>query len=84
MLERVRAIVPDSFLLVPGVGSQKGSLEEVALHGLNNQCGLLVNASRSIIYADNTEAFASGAAADAEKLRHQMADILIKNKLVEA
>ena len=84
MLERVRAIVPDSFLLVPGVGSQNGSLEEVALHGLNNQCGLLVNASRSIIYADNTEAFASGAAAEAEKLRHQMADILIKNKLVEA
>ena len=84
MLERVRAIVPDSFLLVPGVGSQNGSLEEVASHGLNNQCGLLVNASRSIIYADNTEAFASGAAAEAEKLRHQMADILIKNKLVEA
>ena len=84
MLEQVRAIVPDSFLLVPGVGSQNGSLEEVALHGLNNQCGLLVNASRSIIYADNTEAFASGAAAEAEKLRHQMADILIKNKLVEA
>ena len=84
MLERVRAIVPDSFLLVPGVGSQNGSLEEVALHGLNNQCGLLVNASRSIIYADNTEAFASGAAAEAEKLRHEMADILIKNKLVEA
>ena len=84
MLERVRAIVPDSFLLNPGVGSQNGSLEEVALHGLNNQCGLLVNASRSIIYADNTEAFASGAAAEAEKLRHQMADILIKNKLVEA
>ena len=84
MLERVRAIVPNSFLLVPGVGSQNGSLEEVALHGLNNQCGLLINASRSIIYADNTEAFASGAAAEAEKLRHQMADILIKNKLVEA
>lgn len=84
MLEQVRAIVPDSFLLVPGVGSQNGSLEEVALHGLNNQCGLLINASRSIIYADNTEAFASGAAAEAEKLRHQMADILIKNKLVEA
>ena len=84
MLERVRAIVPESFLLVPGVGSQNGSLEEVALHGLNSQCGLLVIASRRFIYADNTEAFASGAAAEAEKLRHQMADILIKNKLVEA
>ena len=84
MLERVRAIVPDSFLLVPGVGSQNGSLEEVALHGLNNQCGLLINASRSLIYAETTEAFASDAAAEAEKLRHQMAYILIKNKLVEA
>ena len=84
MLRQVRAIVPDSFLLVPGVGSQNGSLEEVALHGLNSMCGLLVNASRSIIYADSTEAFASGAAAEAEKLRHQMAEILIKNKLVEA
>lgn len=83
MLERVRAIVPDSFLLVPGVGSQNGSLEEVARYGLNDQCGLLVNASRSIIYADNTEAFASGAAAEAERLRRQMADILIKGKLVE-
>ena len=83
MLERVRAIVPDSFLLVPGVGSQNGSLEEVARYGLNDQCGLLVNASRSIIYVDNTEAFASGAAAEAERLRRQMADILIKSKLVE-
>ena len=84
MLERVRAIVPDAFLLVPGVGSQNGSLEDVARFGLNSQCGLLVNASRSIIYADTTEAFANTAGAEAEQLRRQMADILIKNKLVEA
>lgn len=84
MLERVRAIVPDAFLLVPGVGSQNGSLEDVARYGLNEECGLLVNASRSIIYADNSEAFASSAAAEAENLRRQMAEILIKNKLVEA
>ena len=84
MLERVRAIVPDAFLLVPGVGSQNGSLEDVARFGLNSQCGLLVNASRSIIYADNTEAFANAAAAEAEVLRRQMAEILIKNKLIEA
>ena len=84
MLERVRAIVPDAFLLVPGVGSQNGSLEDVARFGLNSQCGLLVNASRSIIYTDSTEAFANAAGAEAEKLRRQMADILIKNKLVEA
>lgn len=84
MLERVRAIVPDAFLLVPGIGSQNGSLEDVARFGLNSQCGLLVNASRSIIYADSTEAFSNAAGAEAEKLRRQMADILIKNKLVEA
>ena len=84
MLERVRAIVPDAFLLVPGVGSQNGSLEDVARFGLNSPCGLLVNASRSIIYADSTEAFANAAGAEAEQLRRQMADILIKNKLVEA
>ena len=84
MLERVRAIVPDAFLLVPGVGSQNGSLEDVARFGLNSQCGLLVNASRSIIYADSTEAFANAAGAEAEQLRRQMADIPIKNKLVEA
>jgi len=73
-----------AFLLVPGVGSQNGSLEDVARFGLNSQCGLLVNASRSIIYADSTEAFANAAGAEAEQLRRQMADILIKNKLVEA
>ena len=84
MLGRVRAIVPDAFLLVPGVGSQNGSLEDVARFGLNSQCGLLVNASRSIIYADNTEAFANAAAAEAEALRRQMAEILIKSKLIEA
>lgn len=84
MLERVRAIVPDAFLLVPGIGSQNGRLEDVARFGLNSQCGLLVNASRSIIYADSTEAFANAAGAEAEQLRRQMADILIKNKLIEA
>lgn len=84
MLERVRAIVPDHFLLVPGVGSQNGSLEEVAKYGLNDYCGLLVNASRSIIYADSSEAFASAAAEEAQRLRRQMADILIKSKLIEA
>lgn len=84
MLERVRAIVPEHFLLVPGVGSQNGSLEEVTKYGLNDHCGLLVNASRSIIYADSSEAFASAAAEEAQRLRRQMADILIKSKLIEA
>lgn len=84
MLERIRLIVPNHFLLVPGVGSQNGSLEEVAKYGLNDQCGLLVNASRSIIFADNTEAFAIKAADEAEKLRSQMAEILLKAGLIEA
>ncbi len=83
MLERIRAIVPDHFLLVPGVGSQNGSLEEVVQYGLNSQCGLLVNASRSIIYADNSESFAMHAAEEAEKLRRQMAELLFQYKLVE-
>lgn len=83
MLERIRQIVPNHFLLVPGVGSQNGSLEEVAEYGMNAECGLLVNASRSIIFADATEAFALKAAEEAEKLRRQMTDLLIKHKVIE-
>ncbi len=84
MLERVRLIVPNHFLLVPGVGSQNGSLEEVAQYGLNSQCGLLVNASRSIIYAGDTESFAMRAAEEAEKLRRQMSELLYQHKLIES
>lgn len=83
MLERIRMIVPDHFLLVPGVGSQNGSLEEVARYGLNDSCGLLVNASRSIIFADDSESFAIRAAEEAEKLRSQMTEILLRAKLIE-
>lgn len=83
MLERVRMIVPHHFLLVPGVGSQNGSLEEVARYGLNECCGLLVNASRSIIFADGGESFALKASEEAEKLRKQMTQILIQAKLIE-
>ena len=57
MLKDIRKIVPDHFLLVPGVGAQGGSLEEVARYGMNSKCGLLVNSSRGIIFADNTENF---------------------------
>ena len=74
--------MPSSLSLA--LARRTGSLEDVARFGLNSQCGLLVNASRSIIYADNTEAFANAAAAEAEALRRQMAEILIKNKLIEA
>ena len=72
MLTTVRRIVPNSFLLVPGVGAQGGSLEEVCKHGLNKDCGLLVNSSRGIIYASNGEDFAERAAEEACKLQKQM------------
>jgi orotidine-5'-phosphate decarboxylase len=75
-LSRVRALVPDSFLLVPGVGAQGGSLQEVCDHALNAQVGLLVNSSRGIIYASKGADFAQAAAAEAMKLQTQMQAIL--------
>ena len=65
MLGGIRAIVPDHFLLVPGVGAQGGSLEEVAKYGMNSHCGLIVNSSRGIIFADKTENFAARAGEEA-------------------
>ena len=76
MLTQVRAIVPDSFLLVPGVGAQGGSLEEVCKYGLTKDCGLLVNSSRGIIYASKGLDFAERAAEEARKLQQQMAAVL--------
>ena len=76
MLSEVRAVVPDSFLLVPGVGAQGGSLEEVCKYGLIRDCGLLVNSSRGIIYASNGMDFAERAAEEARKLQRQMAAVL--------
>jgi len=73
MFEDIRKIVPDHFLLVPGVGAQGGSLEEVARYGMNKECGLLVNSSRQIIYADATEKFAEVAAIEAQKVQKDMA-----------
>lgn len=76
MLADVRCIVPGSFLLVPGVGAQGGSLEEVCRYGLNGDCGLLVNSSRGIIYASSEMDFAEAAAREAQKLQQQMAAVL--------
>jgi orotidine-5'-phosphate decarboxylase len=78
MLSGIREIVPDHFLLVPGVGAQGGSLEEVAANGLNKDCGLLVNSSRGIIYAGNGPDFASQTRQEARKLQLQMDGILTK------
>ena len=82
MLTTIRGIVPDSFLLVPGVGAQGGSLAEVCKYGLNNDCGLLVNSSRGIIYASQGEDFAQRAAEEAKKLQEQMADELHKINMI--
>ena len=79
MLGDVRRIVPNSFLLVPGVGAQGGSLEEVCKHGLTKDCGLLVNSSRGIIYASNGSDFADRAAEEAKKLQQQMSAALTLN-----
>ena len=72
----VRAIVPDHFLLVPGVGAQGGDLDAICRYGITRDCGLLVNASRSIIYASGGEDFAAAARSEAQRLQEQMADIL--------
>lgn len=76
MFEQVRREAPDNFLLVPGVGAQGGSLEEVCKYGLTPECGLLVNSSRGIIYASRGEDFARAAGEAAKILAGQMADIL--------
>ncbi|MBR3013889.1 MAG: orotidine-5'-phosphate decarboxylase [Bacteroidaceae bacterium] len=74
--EDIRKIAPNYFLLVPGVGAQGGSLEEVCKYGMNQQCGLIVNSSRGIIYADKTVNFAEGARQAAADLQLQMSNIL--------
>ena len=78
-LEKIREIIPDRFLLIPGVGAQGGSLEEVCNYGLNHQVGLLVNSSRGIIYASRESDFAEAAGGKAEELHQQMAAILRSN-----
>ncbi|MBN1462365.1 MAG: orotidine-5'-phosphate decarboxylase [Paludibacteraceae bacterium] len=82
MLTDIRAIIPNHFLLVPGVGAQGGSLEEVSKYGMNSQCGLLVNSSRQIIYADDTENFANAARIEAEKVQQEMMQYLLAKGLL--
>lgn len=78
MLTEVRKIVPKHFLLVPGVGAQGGSLEDVAKFGMTPDCGLLVNSSRGIIYASKEDDYAEAATQAAQKLQQQMAALLPK------
>ena len=76
MFQDIRKVAPNTFLLVPGVGAQGGSLEEVCKYGMIADCGLLVNSSRAIIYADKTERFAQVAAEKAKEMADQMARLL--------
>ena len=76
MLTDVRTIIPEHFLLIPGVGTQGGSLQEVAKYGMNKHCGLLVNSSRGIIYASGGENYADKAKAETVALQKEMKQLL--------
>ena len=82
MLKDIRQLVPDHFLLVPGVGAQGGSLAEVAKYGMNTKCGLLVNSSRGIIFADSTENFDKVAGEKAREIQLEMEKYLHQHKLI--
>lgn len=81
-LTEVRQLVPNHFLLVPGVGAQGGSLQEVAKYGMNDQCGLLVNSSRGIIYAGADEDFAQQARTAASEVQLEMEELLLEAELL--
>tara|TARA_R110002033_G_scaffold44740_2_gene87755 strand:- start:2276 stop:2716 length:441 start_codon:yes stop_codon:yes gene_type:complete len=74
--KEIRKIIPNSFLLVPGVGAQGGNLQDVCKYGMSENIGLLINSSRGIIYASNNENFASSAKKKAEELQQEMEEIL--------
>ena len=82
MLKDIRKLVPDHFLLVPGIGAQGGSLAEVAKYGMNSTCGLLVNSSRGIIFADNTENFDRVAGEKAKEIQQEMEKYLSDRNLI--
>ena len=82
MLRNIRQIVPDHFLLIPGVGAQGGSLEEVVKYGMNDKCGLLVNSSRGIIFAGSSENFDKVAGEKARDIQEEMEGYLKERNLV--
>lgn len=82
MLKEIRKIVPDHFLLVPGVGAQGGSLADVARYGMNSKCGLLVNSSRGIIFADSSEDFDKVAGQKAKEIQLEMEKYLQERNLI--
>lgn len=82
MFKDIRAVSPNSFLLVPGVGAQGGSLQDVAKYGMIEDCGLLVNSSRGIIYASKGKDFAEAAGLEAKKLRDEMVQLLQERNII--
>ena len=82
LLQEIRKIIPQHFLLVPGVGAQGGSLADVAKYGMNSNCGLIVNASRSITYASSGKDFAEKAALEAKAIQEEMRALLLDQKLI--
>ncbi len=82
MLSDIRKIAPQHFLLVPGVGAQGGSLQEVAKYGMNSKCGLLVNSSRQIIYASSEIDYAEAARAEASKVQLEMEQLLSQAEII--
>ncbi len=82
LLKDIRNAVPNHFLLIPGVGAQGGSLREVSRNGMNDRCGLLVNSSRAILYADSSEKFAEAAGKKAEEMQQEMYVLLQQHYLM--
>lgn len=82
MLEDIRKLIPEHFLLVPGVGAQGGSLQEVVKYGITPDCGLIVNSSRAIIYADKTESFAETAGEQAKEVQQEMEELLNEYNII--
>jgi orotidine-5'-phosphate decarboxylase len=82
LLVLVRQIIPDHFILVPGIGAQGGNLNEVIRYGKNRMLGLIVNSSRSIIYADNSKLFAEKAGLKAKEMQNKMHELLEANKII--
>lgn len=82
MLSDIRKIIPDHFLLIPGIGAQGGSLKKIAEYGINSKCGLIVNSSRRIIFADKSRKFAQKAGEKAKIVKDEMSTILFQNHLL--
>ena len=81
-LKEVREIIPNSFLLVPGIGAQGGSLSDVCRFGLNENCGLIVNSSRQIIYSDNSIDYAKKSAEISSLIQKEMSEQLLKKGII--